>query len=180
MCTAGIPRMDRVQSQDMDEALKKPLVDLDVVESAGADAEHGAANTFTDEALKELASPSNDGDEESDVSADEWETDSLYEEALHFVRDDQLSSGEYLGRLPYIIVLQLLICFSSQYRTRVHLKKPLPIASACMRLERLNLWKRRSGKRQSPQRSSSRLLALFHLHSSKMPLMKHIIHCWAL
>lgn len=93
--------MDIVKSPDMDEALKKPLVDLDVVESGSADPEHGAANTFTDEALKDLASPSHDEDEESDE--DEWETDSLYEEALHFVRDDQLSSGESLGRFTISI-----------------------------------------------------------------------------
>ncbi|CRG84866.1 NAD-dependent histone deacetylase SIR2 [Talaromyces islandicus] len=84
--------MDIAQSPDMDEALKKPLVDLDEVESGAADPEHGAANTFTDEALKDLASPSHDGDEGSEISGDEWETDSIYEEALHFVRDDQLSS----------------------------------------------------------------------------------------
>lgn len=97
MCTAGI-RMDLVKSPEMDESLKKPVVDLDVVESGSAHPEHGAVNTFTGEALKDLASPSHDGGEGSDISGDEWETDSLYEEALHFVRDDQLSSGEFLIR----------------------------------------------------------------------------------
>ena len=64
----------------MNESLKSSVVELNVVETGEA-------------VIKETASPTHDGNDASDESGDEWESDSLYEEALHFIRDDQLSSG---------------------------------------------------------------------------------------
>ncbi|KAH8697533.1 putative histone deacetylase SIR2 [Talaromyces proteolyticus] len=83
--------MDLVQPTDVSEPLKQPLVELDVVENGSADLEAEVKIAAPSDTLKDPASPPGK-DDESDVSGDEWETDSLYEEALHFVRDDQLSS----------------------------------------------------------------------------------------
>jgi hypothetical protein len=96
--------MDLESVPDMEESLKKPLVELDVVDSSCGDqgptvsqderyrnvSEAGSLSMSPDELDSEDAAP--DDDEDDDDDDDEWETESLFEEALHFVRDDQLSS----------------------------------------------------------------------------------------
>lgn len=90
--------MDLAPGPDPTETLKSSVVELNVVEAAG-DANVDDDSTPSRPAIQKSKSPTSDADDVSDESGEgeEWETDSLYEEALHFVRDDQLSTGEYLG-----------------------------------------------------------------------------------
>jgi NAD+-dependent protein deacetylase SIR2 len=81
--------MDLAPAPDMNESLKAPVVELNVVETGDTKAP----------AIEERVSPTHDDNDASDESGDEWESDSLYEEALHFIRDDQLSSGKSLHSL---------------------------------------------------------------------------------
>lgn len=101
--------MDLEPVPDMEESLKKPSVELDVVDSSCGDqeatvgqdephrnvSEAGPLSISPDELDSEDAAPDDDEDDDDD----EWETESLFEEALHFVRDDQLSSCT--GRSTY-------------------------------------------------------------------------------
>lgn len=91
--------MDLAPGPDTTETLKSSVVELNVVETA--DANVGDDSTPSRPAIKKSKSPTSDADDVSDESGEgeEWETDSLYEEALHFVRDDQLSTGEYSSDL---------------------------------------------------------------------------------
>lgn len=80
------------------ETLKTPVVDLNVVERGLADihsSDNGNDNDDRSQHSHDVSEPLASAlDELNHSSSEEWETDSLYEEALHFVRDDQLSSGE--------------------------------------------------------------------------------------
>ena len=93
-CSTFRPAMDLAPGPDTTETLKSPVVELNVVETA--DANVGDDSTPSRPATPKSKSPTSDADDVSDESGEgeEWETDSLYEEALHFVRDDQLSTGE--------------------------------------------------------------------------------------
>ncbi|KUL91257.1 hypothetical protein ZTR_01744 [Talaromyces verruculosus] len=84
--------MDLAPGPDTTETLKSSVVELNVVETA--DANVGDDSTPSQPAIQMSKSPTSDADDVSDESGEgeEWETDSLYEEALHFVRDDQLST----------------------------------------------------------------------------------------
>lgn len=84
-----ISRMDLAPAPDMEKSLKAPVVELNVVGT-----ETGDANADGTVGIEEPEPSTHDDDDLGDESADEWESDSLYEEALHFVKDDQLSSGK--------------------------------------------------------------------------------------
>lgn len=90
--------MDLAPGPDATEKLKSSVVELNVVEAAG-DANVDDDSTPSRPAIQKSQSLTSDADDISDESGEgeEWETDSLYEEALNFVRDDQLSTGEYLS-----------------------------------------------------------------------------------
>jgi hypothetical protein len=67
----------------------KPVVNLGVVDAVSAEQKiitDGASSFEDDETLSE-------DDVDSDNSDDPWETESLYEDALQIVRDDQLQGG---------------------------------------------------------------------------------------
>lgn len=87
--------MDLAPGPDRTETLKSSVVELNVVETGDASVDDDT--TPSRPAIAKSKSPTSDVDDISDESGEEWETDSLYEEALHFVRDDQLSSGEYFS-----------------------------------------------------------------------------------
>ena len=91
--------MDLAPGPDTTETLKSSVVELNVVETADANVDDDS--TPSRPAIQKSKSPTSDADDVSDESGEgeEWETDSLYEEALHFVRDDQLSTGEYSSDL---------------------------------------------------------------------------------
>lgn len=95
--------MDLAPGPDATETLKSSVVESNVVETAGAKVDDDS--TPSRPAIKKSKSPASDTDDVSDESGEgeEWETDSLYEEALHFVRDDQLSSGEYSFHLSPLV-----------------------------------------------------------------------------
>lgn len=82
--------MDLAPAREMESSLKKPLVEVDV---AGSDSGDQEATVHPEEPPEDEVPPSQDEAESSDSSGEEWEGDSLYEEALHLARDDQLSSG---------------------------------------------------------------------------------------
>lgn len=71
-----------------DSSLKSPVVQVDVVSAnvqATVDAEKPVG--LEDESSQSEYETDNDG------SGDEWETESLYEDAIQFVRDEQLREG---------------------------------------------------------------------------------------
>lgn len=90
--------MDLAPGPDATETLKSSVVELNVVEAAD-DTNVDDDSTPSQPTIQKSKSPTSDADDISDESCEgeEWETDSLYEETLHFVRDDQLSTGEYLS-----------------------------------------------------------------------------------
>jgi hypothetical protein len=102
--------MDLAPGPDTTETLKSSAVELNVVETGDANVDDDS--TPSRPAIHRSKSPTSDADDVSDESGEgeEWETDSLYEEALHFVRDDQLSTGEY-SILTYCHSLQAPDCF---------------------------------------------------------------------
>lgn len=95
-------------------SLKEPVVEVETVDMAST--EIGKETTSTVEIEKEELIQKNDEDEDeeklpseyetdSDVGSDEWETQSLYEDALQFVRDEQLRDG---GNVPSDIFLNAI------------------------------------------------------------------------
>ena len=82
-----------------DSPLKSPVIQVEAVDMVSADVQE------TDNAEK----PPTIGEEPSqseyetddEVSGDEWESGSLYEDALQFIRDEQLRDGGMYFILPY-------------------------------------------------------------------------------
>lgn len=68
--------------------LKQPVM-------ASAEVERTTNNTMTVEEIEELQRKEGEDEEESDsdVGSDDWESLSLYEDALELVRDEQLRDG---------------------------------------------------------------------------------------
>lgn len=83
-------------------SLKEPVVEVETVDMASTEVERETANTVEIEREDLVQEMEGDEDEQklqseygtdSDVGSDEWESRSLYEDALQFVRDEQLRDG---------------------------------------------------------------------------------------
>lgn len=82
--------------------LKEPVVEVETVDMASTEIGKEATSTVEIEKEELIQNKEEDEDEEkpqseyetdSDAGSDDWETHSLYEDALQFVRDDQLRDG---------------------------------------------------------------------------------------
>jgi hypothetical protein len=73
-------------------SLTKPVVSLGVVDAVSAAEQEKIISTDGLSSFEGDETPS-EGDVDSDNSDDPWETESLYEDALQIVRDDQLQGG---------------------------------------------------------------------------------------
>ena len=74
-----------------DSSLKDPVVQVEAVDMASAVSKAGTATENTTAAKEEVTQSEYETD--SDGSGDEWETQSLYEDAIQVLRDDQLREG---------------------------------------------------------------------------------------
>lgn len=74
-----------------DSPLKSPVVEVEALDMVSGDVQvdDNAENPIA--ISKELSQSEPDTD--SDASGEEWETESLYEDAIQFVRDEQLRDG---------------------------------------------------------------------------------------
>lgn len=74
-------------------SLKTPVVEPEVAVMASGDQEQEhAVHPEETRPEDEIASHS-EPDTDSEASGEEWETESLYEDSLQFVRDEQLRAG---------------------------------------------------------------------------------------
>lgn len=81
-------------------SLKEPVVEVEAVGMTSTEIEE-AADPVTAEREEELAKEEDEEEAkllseyetDSEAGSDEWESRSLYEDALQFVRDDQLRDG---------------------------------------------------------------------------------------
>ena len=83
-------------------SLKEPVIEVETVDMASTEVGGETANTVQIEREEIVRDREEDEDEEkvlseyetdSDVGSDDWESRSLYEDALQFVRDEQLRDG---------------------------------------------------------------------------------------
>lgn len=82
-------RMDLVPAPSgKDPSLKPPVVEVEAVDMVSAEVQ-GTVNAEKPVGLGEESSPS-ESETDNDGSGDEWESESLYEGAIQFVRDEQL------------------------------------------------------------------------------------------
>lgn len=81
-------------------SLKEPVIEVEAVDMTSTETEE-TMNPVTAEQEEDLAKKEDEEDQkllseyetDSEAGSDEWETQSLYEDALQFVRDDQLRDG---------------------------------------------------------------------------------------
>lgn len=81
-------------------SLKEPVIEVEAVDMTSTETEE-ATNPVMAEEEEELAKKEDEEDQkllseyetDSEAGSDDWETQSLYEDALQFVRDDQLREG---------------------------------------------------------------------------------------
>ncbi|RAK91501.1 SIR2-domain-containing protein [Aspergillus costaricaensis CBS 115574] len=92
-----------------DSSLKDPVVQVEAVDIASAVSKAGTATENTAAAKEEVTQSEYETD--SDGSGDEWETQSLYEDAIQVLRDDQLREG-----VPDACTLEEAVA----YRKRLH------------------------------------------------------------
>ncbi|OJJ74770.1 hypothetical protein ASPBRDRAFT_27768 [Aspergillus brasiliensis CBS 101740] len=92
-----------------DSSLKAPVVEVEAVDMASAVSKAGTATENTTAAREEVTQSEYETD--SDGSGDEWETQSLYEDAIQVLRDDQLREG-----VPDACTLEEAVA----YRKRLH------------------------------------------------------------
>ncbi|RJE19208.1 histone deacetylase [Aspergillus sclerotialis] len=74
-----------------DSPLKSPVIEVEAVDIVSADVQ-GTVNAENPAKIKEQSSQS-EYETDDGVSGDEWESESLYEDALQFIRDEQLRDG---------------------------------------------------------------------------------------
>ena len=87
-------RMDLAPAPNGESStLKQPVVEVGTM--ASAEVGRTTNNTMTAEEVEEIQrKEGEDGEEsDSDVGSDDWESLSLYEDALELVRDEQLRDG---------------------------------------------------------------------------------------
>ena len=72
-------------------SLKNPVVEVEAVDMTSAEVE-GTVATENPVSAQGNISPAEE-DSDSGESGDEWETQSLYEDAIQVLRDDQLREG---------------------------------------------------------------------------------------
>lgn len=85
-------RMDLVPAPGGESSsLKNPVVEVEAVDMTSAEVE-GTVATENPVSAQGNISPSEE-DSDSGESGDEWETQSLYEDAIQVLRDDQLREG---------------------------------------------------------------------------------------
>lgn len=94
-------------------SLKEPVVEVETVDMASTEIGKEATSTVEIEKDELIQNKEEDEDEEnlqseyetdSDVGSDDWENHSLCDDALQFVRDDQLRDG---GNAPSSISLSV-------------------------------------------------------------------------
>lgn len=85
-----------------DSPLKSPVVEVEALDMVSAEVP-GADNAENPVAISEEPSQS-ESETDNDMSGEEWETESLYEDAIQFVRDEQLRDG---GMYSILTVLAL-------------------------------------------------------------------------
>lgn len=73
--------------------MKTPVVELGVVDEASGDVEGVVDAEKTRELPPEEASQPEESATDDEGSEEAWESESLYEDALQFVRDEQLRDG---------------------------------------------------------------------------------------
>lgn len=81
-------------------SLKEAVIEVEAVDMTSTETEE-ATNPVMAEEEEELAKKEDEEDQkllseyetDSEAGSDDWETQSLYEDALQFVRDDQLREG---------------------------------------------------------------------------------------
>ena len=75
--------------------LKQPVIEVGTMASAEFEQTTNHNGTMTVEEIEELQRKEGEDEEESDsdVGSDDWESLSLYEDALELVRDEQLRDG---------------------------------------------------------------------------------------
>lgn len=81
-------------------SLKEPVIEVEAVDMTSTETGE-ATNPLTAEEEEKLAKKEDEEDQkllsefetDSEAGSDDWETQSLYEDALQFVRDDQLREG---------------------------------------------------------------------------------------
>lgn len=99
--------MDLVPALGVENSsLKEPVIQVEAVDMASAEVDK-TANTVTLEKEEQELQKKIEADEgrvlsecetNSEVGSEDWETRSLYEDALQFIRDEQLRDG---GNIPY-------------------------------------------------------------------------------
>ncbi|OJJ49381.1 hypothetical protein ASPZODRAFT_129829 [Penicilliopsis zonata CBS 506.65] len=88
--------MDLVPAPDREgSSFKTPVIEVAAVDMSAAGAEAGAPPAHVEEeaAVLENEASQSELETDSDASEDDWETHSVYEDALQFIRDDQLRDG---------------------------------------------------------------------------------------
>ena len=74
-----------------DSPLKSPVIQVEAVDMVSADVQ-GTISAENPATIGEQSSQS-EYETDDEVSGDEWESESLYEDALQFIRDEQLRDG---------------------------------------------------------------------------------------
>lgn len=93
--------MDLVPALGVENSLKEPVIQVEAVDMASAEVDK-TAKTVTLEKEEQELQKKEGADEErlqseyetnSEAGSEDWETQSLYEDALQFIRDEQLRDG---------------------------------------------------------------------------------------
>lgn len=153
--------------------LKTPVVEQGVVDEASGDAEEVVDPEKTRESQEEASQPESPADE--DGSEEAWESESLYEDALQFIRDEQLRDGAGtdapIYRHKFATLTRPFQCLTPALSTRRSLT-----GDGCMRLARQPSWRRRSVREKLRLRSCAQLSASYRLLSLKARRTTRTIH----